>query len=44
MFLLPYLGYGLIVDVDQIAWSRINLECLVEGKGGFDNFGGCIGG
>lgn len=25
-----YLGYSLVIDVDQISWSRIDLECAVE--------------
>lgn len=29
----PYLGHGLIVDSDEIAGRRVDLEGLVEGEG-----------
>ena len=30
-----YLGYGLVVDVDQVARRGVDLEGLVEGESGF---------
>jgi hypothetical protein len=29
---LSYLGYCLVVDVDQVSGGRVDLEGLVEGK------------
>lgn len=36
-----YLGDGLVVDVDQVARGRVDLEGLVKGKGALDDLGGC---
>jgi hypothetical protein len=35
-----YLGYSLIVYVDQVSRRRINLEGLVKGKSSVDGVGG----
>jgi hypothetical protein len=36
-----YLGYGFIVDVDEIPRSWVNLEGFIEGKSRVNRLGGC---
>ena len=40
--LFSYLGDGLVVDVDEVAGRRVDLEGLVESEGGIDGLGGCL--
>jgi hypothetical protein len=37
-----YLGYCLVVDVDQVAGRGVHLEGLVEGEGGIKRLGSCV--
>ena len=39
-----YLGYSLIVYVDQVSRRRINLEGLIKGKSSVDGMGGWMNG
>ena len=39
--LCAYLGHGAVVDLDEVAGSRVHLEALVERQSGLDLLGSC---
>lgn len=38
-----YLWYSLVVDANQLSWLRVDLQGLVEAKGGVNGVGACWG-
>jgi hypothetical protein len=37
-----HLGYRLVVNVDQLSWVRVDLQCAVEAQCGFDVICACV--